>query len=167
MLHNTRMYNVDSIADRLKLLMERANVPNETWLAEQTKVPQPTVHRVLTGESKEPKLYVLKALAGFLGVTVSQLIGERPIDDDDKYGHKGLQVAEQTPSYLPGTVLSRSIMGDVIKVVTEELIMKGKTLPPKKMEELMLLIHDEIQESEQQGKKLDKAKIVKLIKLAA
>lgn len=76
-------------------------------------------------------------------------------------------IQEPNVEYLTGNTLNRSIMNDVIKVVTEELIMKGKTLPPEKMSELMFLLHDEIREGEQEGKKPDKAKIVKLIKLVA
>ncbi len=76
-------------------------------------------------------------------------------------------VQEPNVEYLPGNTLNKSIMNDVIKVVTEELIMRGKTLPPEKMSELMFLLHDEIREGEQEGKKPNKAKIVKLIKLVA
>lgn len=76
-------------------------------------------------------------------------------------------IQEPNVEYLTGNTLNRSIMNDVIKVVTEELIMKGKTLPAEKMSELMFLLHDEIREGEQEGKKPNKAKIVKLIKLVA
>lgn len=68
--------------------------------------------------------------------------------------------------HTPST-MSRDIMADVIEVVLSELSAQRKTLPPDKMSQLMLLIHDEILESEHADKGIDKNKVIRLIKLAS
>lgn len=88
-----------------------------------------------------------------------------------------LRVSEQQGDYAVSSVkeegavysstMNREIMADVIEVVLGELDAQGKTLPPDKMAQLMLLVHDEIKESEQSNKGVDKAKVIRLIKLAS
>src|SRR3990167_6582359 len=48
-------------------------------LARRVKLPQPTVHRIVTGESPRPHLSSLLPLAEFFGITVEQLKGLEPI----------------------------------------------------------------------------------------
>lgn len=48
-------------------------------LSESTKVPQPTIHRILVGQSADPKTATLKPLADYFGVTLEQLRTELPI----------------------------------------------------------------------------------------
>lgn len=67
-------------AQILKRLMARKNHISENELERQTGVPQPTINRILKGESKEPKQRTLQRLADFFEVTVPQLRGEEPLD---------------------------------------------------------------------------------------
>lgn len=53
------------------LLSSRNTNPNS--LAEATGVPQPTIHRILTGESADPRTKTLEPIARYFGVTVSEL----------------------------------------------------------------------------------------------
>lgn len=54
---------------------------SQNELAERTNVPQPTIHRILIGESKDPRHSTVKPLADFFGVTVAQLRGDEPMQD--------------------------------------------------------------------------------------
>jgi len=71
-------YNKDDIAlnrriiERLNDLMNRSNT-NPTELARLTGIAQPTVHRILSGQSDDPKLSNLRKLARALGTTIAQL----------------------------------------------------------------------------------------------
>lgn len=64
-----------SIKDNLAALLEQRNL-NPTSLAKETGIPQPTIHRILAGESSSPRVENLKTLAAFFGVSVSDLTGD-------------------------------------------------------------------------------------------
>jgi hypothetical protein len=49
-----------------------------SWRGKQN-VPQPTIHRIVVGESKDPKSNTLKKLASRWNITVAQLRGEEPL----------------------------------------------------------------------------------------
>lgn len=69
-----------AIKDTLKGLMDRTSI-NQNELAERTKVPQPTINRILSGESKDPRHSTVKPLADFFGISVAQLRGDEPLSD--------------------------------------------------------------------------------------
>lgn len=50
-------------------------------LARLVKLPQPTVYRIVEGESTRPHQDSLEALANFFGLTISQLKGLEPIEE--------------------------------------------------------------------------------------
>jgi transcriptional regulator with XRE-family HTH domain len=52
---------------------------SENELARRTDVPQPTIHRILTGESRYPTPKTLKPLADYFGVSMAQIWGEEPL----------------------------------------------------------------------------------------
>jgi SOS-response transcriptional repressor LexA len=60
-----------------KLLFEKNIKPAE--LARLTKIPQPTIHRLVAGTSLRPHLASLKPIADFFSITIEQLIGKKPI----------------------------------------------------------------------------------------
>lgn len=83
------------LQQNLKFLMDKRGA-NPTSLAKATGVPQPTIHRILAGESKDPRTLTIKPLADFFGVMVEALRSaplERwdlehkhaPLDDDLGY----------------------------------------------------------------------------------
>nr|WP_275298196.1 S24 family peptidase [Halomonas campisalis] len=61
-----------SIATRLRKLMEEQGL-GENELARRSHVPQPTIHRILTGASKSPRINNLEKIAGALGTSVTYL----------------------------------------------------------------------------------------------
>lgn len=50
-------------------------------LAREVNLPQPTVHRLVTGKSTRPYKSSLKPIADFFSVTVDQLVGEEPLPE--------------------------------------------------------------------------------------
>lgn len=60
------------VKNNLALLIARADTnPNALELA--TGVPQPTIHRILSGESKDPRTSTIQPLADYFGVDASDL----------------------------------------------------------------------------------------------
>ena len=60
------------VAKNLEWLMaDRKTNPYD--LQRATGVPQPTIHRILTGESTDPRTKTLEPLAGYFGVSVADL----------------------------------------------------------------------------------------------
>lgn len=64
---------IDKVIRNLKYLMIERGILNVTELARLTKIHQPTLHRLLAGEVKDPKYINLKQLADYFGVVVSDL----------------------------------------------------------------------------------------------
>jgi SOS-response transcriptional repressor LexA len=60
-----------TIADFLKAKMKERDVSGYA-LSEATGVPQPTIHRILTGESVDPKTTTVAALASYFEMTASE-----------------------------------------------------------------------------------------------
>ena len=68
-----------TIKDNLAALIGQRHL-NPTMLAKETGITQPTLHRILSGESLSPRVEHLKTLAAFFGVGVEDLIGgEMPV----------------------------------------------------------------------------------------
>lgn len=78
---------------------------NPTVLAKATGVQQPTIHRILKGESDDPRTATVQPLADYFGVTVeflrtgdiegSDIVGERTVKDANVVA---LHPEETTPS---------------------------------------------------------------------
>lgn len=75
-----------------------------TKLAEVSGVSQPTISRLLNGTTDTMEWETLQLLGAALGVTVSQLIGEVPIDDNQQRQH-AYMLLQGVPAYqLPAAV---------------------------------------------------------------
>ncbi len=72
---------VRELSDNLRELMRRIPI-TEAELARQSGVPQPTINRILSRATKYPRGDTLSDLANFLGVTISQLLGDDPLPSD-------------------------------------------------------------------------------------
>lgn len=72
---------MSSLSSNLKTLMELAKI-NASELARRTGIAQPIIHRLSTGQNKNPKLATVKPLSEYFMVTVSQLIGEEALPLD-------------------------------------------------------------------------------------
>ncbi len=71
--HICRMSNSATLVQKNLewLIAQRKTNPYE--LQRATGVPQPTIHRILTGESSDPRTKTLQPLADYFGVTVAEL----------------------------------------------------------------------------------------------
>jgi len=78
---------------------------SDNYLAEQSGVPQPTISRFLAGTSESMMLDTLVALAKPLGVTIAELIGEKPIDIDHKT-RQVLKAMQDMADYKKDVVVS-------------------------------------------------------------
>lgn len=70
----------NSVAEILNWLMQRHEI-SEAGLARATGVTQPTIHRIVTGEIRDPRSGKLQPIASYFGISVAQLRGEEPIKD--------------------------------------------------------------------------------------
>jgi len=48
-------------------------------LARRTGIGQPVIYRIVTGETDDPKVGTLQAIANYFAVSISQLIGDEPL----------------------------------------------------------------------------------------
>ena len=67
------------IRDNLQHLMRRHGNLRISELARAANVPQPTLHHIMSGNTKNPRRKSLHALAAFFEVSVSQLLGSQPL----------------------------------------------------------------------------------------
>lgn len=65
---------IETMISNLKYLMKKNNITNVTELARLVKIQQPTLHRLLSGDVKDPKYVNLKQLADYFSVSVSDLV---------------------------------------------------------------------------------------------
>jgi phage repressor protein C with HTH and peptisase S24 domain len=63
---------MNRLADNLRALLTRDGL-SENGLAERTGVPQPTINRILRGDSKDPRDRTVAPLAAFWGMSVDVL----------------------------------------------------------------------------------------------
>lgn len=76
-----------AIKENLRKAMDAKRV-SEYKLAQVTGVPQPTIHRILTGESVDPKTRTVRPLARYFGLTPDEL----------RAAPKGKEMNEETPT---------------------------------------------------------------------
>lgn len=71
--HSCRMATPPTLIGRNLEWLMAARKTNPYDLQRATGVPQPTIHRILTGESSDPRTKTLEPLAEYFGVTVAEL----------------------------------------------------------------------------------------------
>jgi len=64
---------IEILAANLHRLM-RARGINEAELARQSSIPQPTLHKILSGRTDDPRASTLKALANTFGISIDELL---------------------------------------------------------------------------------------------
>ena len=123
-------------------------------LAEIASISESQLHRYVAGQS-QPTIEPIAAMSHTTGVSLDWLAT----------GKGSMHISgDEAATLRPGT-LDRDIMTDVIRVVTEELSLKGVFPEIDRVRVLMLLLHDEIYESKQQDQEPNKDKIMRLIQL--
>jgi SOS-response transcriptional repressor LexA len=80
LIDNTEMNNDkykaanSQIISKLNTLAETSNI-NPSEIARRSGVPQPTVHRILSGQSEDPKITIIRKIAECLGTSLAELEG--------------------------------------------------------------------------------------------
>lgn len=79
-------------------------------LSEATKIPQPTIHRILKGESQDPKTKTLEPIARYFGLTVSAMRDDKTPENLPK------QVGNELCS-PPNTSFGVNLSPDLIQII--------------------------------------------------
>ena len=66
------------ITENLRKLLMLNHGLSLSSLAKQTKIPQPTLHHIFDGKTKNPRKHLLSALADFFKIKVEELTGDLP-----------------------------------------------------------------------------------------
>ncbi|MBI5447339.1 MAG: helix-turn-helix domain-containing protein [Gammaproteobacteria bacterium] len=82
----------------LRGLMDEMQL-SESELARRTHVGQPVIHRILSGETDNPRVATLSQIANYFSVSISQLIGDVPLPPDRLPGTH--QQSPQTWTQVP------------------------------------------------------------------
>lgn len=91
-----------TLSQRLQALMQDMGIKTAE-LARRCELPQPTVHRIVTGKTPHPHLASLNALAAFFSVTSDQLRGLAPLTSAN------LSESRAAPAVIPwGEIPSQS-----------------------------------------------------------
>jgi len=61
----------------IKLLADEQLSANA--LANLLHLPTPTIHRLLTGDVRDPRISTLTIIADFFAISIDQLIGKKPL----------------------------------------------------------------------------------------
>lgn len=101
----------------IRKLMTDNDIRSERQLAMDCNMSQTTLNRFMKGETDSLDFVHLQTVARYFGLTVSQLIGETPFDDDRKVRAVVLAM-QQMPEYkkdvlvATSTALNESADGD-------------------------------------------------------
>lgn len=68
----------ESWSERLKILIKNKGL-STIDLAKKTGLSQPTISRLLSGATPDPRVYTLLPLANYFGITIDQLLGQEPM----------------------------------------------------------------------------------------
>lgn len=72
----------ERLIETLRALMQEQNL-NETQLARAINTPQPTIHRILSGQVTDPRISTLNTIAKYFGISLDQLLGNAPIQNNE------------------------------------------------------------------------------------
>lgn len=68
-----------TLSGNLQQLMRIHGNISVSELARLTEIPQPTIHHILTGSTKNPRKKALAELSRFFSISVEQLMGQEPL----------------------------------------------------------------------------------------
>lgn len=91
----------------IKKLMTHNDIRSERQLAIDCNMSQTTLNRFMKGETDSLDFVHLQTVAHYFGLTVSQLIGETPFDEDRKVRTVMLAM-QQMPEYKKDVLVATS-----------------------------------------------------------
>jgi SOS-response transcriptional repressor LexA len=68
-----------TLSNNLQQLMRIHGNISVSELARLTALPQPTIHHILTGSTKNPRKKALEVLSGFFSISINQLVGQEQL----------------------------------------------------------------------------------------
>jgi transcriptional regulator with XRE-family HTH domain len=115
------------LKENLAVLLAQRDM-NQTQLAKATGIPQPTINRILTGETASPRIENVNVFADYFGVTVEALLGnESPTAGPAKPPEPALSPIQQS-----------------LLTIVENLLVQG-LLPDRKCIALIALLNDHLE----------------------
>ena len=99
------MFDLEKLRANLAALMKDKGAMSDNELARQTGINQTTISRLLKGKIADPGVDKLCKLADYFGVTLSQLIGEKPIKPERDYTELE-NMLDMLPEYRRNTVIN-------------------------------------------------------------
>jgi transcriptional regulator with XRE-family HTH domain len=69
----------ENLRENLKRLMRLHGKLNLSELARETQIPQPTLHHIVSGSTKNPRRIQLEKLADYFSVSIKELLGVEPL----------------------------------------------------------------------------------------
>lgn len=76
----------------IRELMRRKGNINQAELSRQTAIPTPTLHKLLNGQTVDPRASTLMILARFFDVGLDQLAGLKPLGGDKAMRHISVSI---------------------------------------------------------------------------
>ncbi len=80
--HSSTTSTTHGLAKTLKKLLAQHHL-NEASLARAVDLPQPTIHRLVTGKTEDPRVSTLNLLADYFAINLEQLLGQALLPDED------------------------------------------------------------------------------------
>lgn len=99
------MFDMQKLSANLEALMKDLGDISANELARRSGLDQTTISRILKGTIADPGIRKLCVLADFFGVTLSQLIGEKPLKPENDYS-KLEKVLDTLPQYRRNTIMN-------------------------------------------------------------
>jgi transcriptional regulator with XRE-family HTH domain len=80
-LEPARLAKPEGYSEIIRELLSRHNI-NVCELARRINMPQPTIHRLISGKTEDPRLSTLSLVADYFSITIDQLIGHAPLSNE-------------------------------------------------------------------------------------
>jgi SOS-response transcriptional repressor LexA len=101
LFHNTKMNNDKYKQANAAIVRQLNDIATDqdltpTEIARRTSVPQPTVHRILSGQSEDPKITIIRKIAECLGTTLAEL--EEAADRKNRISEPATRYRTATPN---------------------------------------------------------------------
>lgn len=124
---NTGM-NKSRLAQSIEKLMEQHKIASVAELANLCGMHQPTLHRIMSGESKEPRDSSLQPLAAYFRVTVAQLKGAdfwAPENPDTHLTTKAIKLARKWDALPPN---HQKTVSDLIDALSQTIAVEQSAI---------------------------------------
>jgi transcriptional regulator with XRE-family HTH domain len=115
-----------TLSNNLQQLMRIHGNTSVSELARLTGIPQPTIHHILTGSTKNPRKKALEELSHFFSVSVEQLIGLEPL-----------------PAIIPD-IVKKDLQISTIPIVEWDLLKDWPTNRAKTQESQEILLNKKV-----------------------